>query len=163
MKTNCCKILLLVLLLGFSIKSYCQTYITIDSIKYRLNNTASVYECDKKAGDCTIPKIINFSSGTYLVTSIGDEAFQGCTGLTSITIPNSVTSISQSAFSGCTGLTSITIPNSVTSLGSYAFSGCTGLTSITIPNSVTSISQSAFSGCTGLRSITIPNSDTSIR
>ncbi|MEE3404803.1 MAG: leucine-rich repeat domain-containing protein, partial [Acutalibacteraceae bacterium] len=96
------------------------------------------------------------------VTEIGESAFSGCTGLTSITIPDSVTSIGNSAFSGCTGLTSITIPDSVTSIGNYAFSGCTGLTSITIPDSVTSIGSSAFSGCTGLTSITIPDSVISI-
>ena len=71
-------------------------------------------------------------------------AFSGCTGLTSVTIGNSVTSIGGSAFSGCTGLTSITIPNSVTSIGGSAFSGCTGLTNITIPDSVTSIGGDAF-------------------
>ena len=96
------------------------------------------------------------------ITSIGWYAFDGCSALTSITIPNSVTSIVDHAFYGCTGLTSITIPNSVTNIGWCAFSGCTGLTSITIPNSVTSIGSSAFGGCTGLTSITIPNSVTSI-
>jgi len=96
------------------------------------------------------------------VTSIGGYAFDGCTGLTSITIPSSVTSIGVSAFDGCTGLTSITIPDSVTSIGIGAFDGCTGLTSITIPSSVTSIGNTAFSGCTGLTSITIPSSVTSI-
>ena len=96
------------------------------------------------------------------VTSIGDSAFSGCTGLTSITIPDSVTSIGDCAFYGCTGLTSITIPNSVTSIGDSAFYDCTGLTSITIPDSITSIGDAAFSGCTGLTSITIPDSATSI-
>ena len=96
------------------------------------------------------------------VTDIGYRAFYNCTGLTSITIPNSVTSIGESAFEGCTGLTSITIPKSVTSIGSSTFYGCTGLTSVTILEGVTSIGSSAFEGCTGLTSITIPEGITSI-
>ena len=96
------------------------------------------------------------------VTSIGYEAFLGCTGLTSVTIGGSVTSIGSSAFRNCTGLTRVTIPDSVTSIGEHAFQNCTGLTSITIGGSVTSIGGGAFYGCTGLTSITIPNSVTSI-
>ena len=96
------------------------------------------------------------------VTSIGDYAFRGCNGLTSMTIPNSVTSIGGYAFLDCSGLTSVTIPNSVTSIGYYAFRGCNGLTSVTIPNSVTYIGESAFDGCSGLASVTIPNSVTYI-
>ena len=92
------------------------------------------------------------------MTSIGGSAFDGCTGLSNITIPNSVTSIGGSAFDGCTGLSNITIPNSVTSIGGYTFSGCTGLSNITIPNSVKSIGDNAFSGCTSLTEMIIPNS-----
>ncbi len=122
-------------------------------------------------GDCVehIPNYL-FSSCTGLssvtisdsVTSIGWSAFKGCIGLTSVTIGNSVTSVGSDAFSDCTGLTSVTIPDGVTSIGSGAFLGCTDLTSVTIGNSVTSVGSSAFSGCTGLTSVTIPNSVTSI-
>ncbi|MCL2061833.1 MAG: leucine-rich repeat domain-containing protein [Firmicutes bacterium] len=134
--------------------------------------------------------VVPSSLKTVIMTggnSIGDNAFWGCTALTSIIIPNSVTSIGNNAFYGCTGLTSIIIPNSVTSIGNNAFYGCTGLTnvifesgsklttignnafmdcigltSITIPNSVTSIWGYAFRNCTGLTSIIIPNSVTAI-
>ena len=103
-------------------------------------------------GAVTIPSAL----GGKPVTSIGNSAFSGCSGLTSVTIPNSVTSIGSSAFSGCSGLTSVTIPNRVTYIGGSAFSGCSGLASVTIPKSVTSIGEGAFSGCSGLEEITLP-------
>ena len=78
---------------------------------------------------------------------ICDRAFLGCSGLTSVTIPNSVTSIGDLAFGRCSGLTSVTIPNSVTSIGYFAFKECYGLTSVTIPNSVKSIRDGAFKDC----------------
>ena len=112
------------------------------------------------AGTC--PADLNISDYANGVTSIWDAVFLGCSGLTSVTIPDGVTSIGDWAFSGCSGLTSVTIPFGVTSIGSDAFSGCSGLTSVTIPDSVTSIGGSAFYGCSGLTSVTIPNSVTSI-
>ena len=96
------------------------------------------------------------------VTSIGDEAFSRCNGLTSITIPDSVTSIGSSAFYNCIRLTSVTIGSGVIIIGNEAFEECRGLTSITIPDSVTSIGSSAFYNCRGLTSVTIGNGVTSI-
>ena len=130
-----------------------------------------------------IPASVECNSVAYSVTSIGERAFDGCRGLTSVTIPNSVTSIGSSAFRDCSGLTSVMIPNSVTSIGSGAFYGCSGLpvennlryadtylveavnitlSSYTIKEGTKWIGGSAFYDCTGLTSVTIPNSVTSI-
>ena len=96
------------------------------------------------------------------ITCIGGWAFDDCTSLTSVKIPDSVTMIAQVAFRNCISLTSITIPDSVTKIDTAVFENCTSLTSVTIPDSVTSIGGSAFQGCTSLTSITIPNSVTMI-
>ena len=141
---------------------------TVDGVRYSVNDdnttvTVAGYPSDSKpTGNLTIPKSVTFGGISYPVTSIGKGAFNGCSGLTSVTIPNSVTSIGDGAFRGCSGLTSVTIGNSVTSIGSGAFEGCSGLASVIIGNSVTSIGGWAFSGCSGLTNVTIPNSVTSI-
>jgi len=73
------------------------------------------------SGVATIPETVNYSSQNYTVKEIGYDAFRNCTGLTSITIPNSITNIEGYAFYNCTGLTSITIPNSITVIGNASF------------------------------------------
>ena len=88
---------------------------------------------------------------------IGDYAFFGCSGLTSLTLPSGVTQIGDYAFFGCSGLTSLTLPSGVTEIGDYAFSGCSGLTSLTLPSGLTEIGHKAFNGCSGLTSLTLPS------
>ena len=139
--------------------------VEIDGIYYNLINKAKVAEVtenpNKYAGNVVIPSSVVYDDVTYSVTAI-IGAFSGCSGLTSVTIPNSVTSIGMCTFQNCSGLTSITIPNSVTSIEGGAFEYCRGLTSVTIPNSVMSIGAYAFANCSSLTSISIPNSVTSI-
>ena len=153
-----------------------------EGLGYSLNSDGTGYTVTG-IGTCTDKELIIPSEyNAKPVMSIGKDAFRFCSGLTSVTIPDSVTSIGSSAFYNCTGLTSISgsatnvstvatqaKPTSFTvnitsgtSIGESAFENCTGLMSITIPDSVTSIGDNAFYNCRGLNRVTIPNSVTSI-
>lgn len=96
------------------------------------------------------------------LTTINAYTFQNCTGLTSVTIPDSVTSIGNSAFAGCSGLTSVTVPDSVTVLEQRVFQSCGHLVSMTLPSGLTAINQYLFANDTNLTAVTIPSGVTSI-
>ena len=140
----------------------------IDGLRYLLDigakTAALMPKTDSKySGDIVVPEKVKSSDGmSFVVTSLSEQCFSDCSGLTSITISSSVNSLGDYCFSDCSGLTSITIPNSVTLLGVGCFRNCSGLTSITIPSSVTSLGENCFTACSGLTSITIPSSVTSL-
>ena len=103
--------------------------VEVNGIYYKISGTsASVTykntDYNSYSGEVVIPSSIFYNGETYPVTSIGTYAFQNCSSLSSVTIPESVTSILQQAFADCSSLTSITIPKSVTSIGQRAFDGC---------------------------------------
>ena len=133
------------------------TYTIIDesarTCKLKAGNYDDYSPGNRVFGDLIIPAEAGNFRHKYKVIEIPYMAFWHCSGLTSVTIPNSVTSIGKEAFWGCSGLTSVTIPNSVTAISNYAFENCSGLTSVTIPNSVTAISDYAFFKCRGLTKV----------
>lgn len=138
-------------------------------LKYMITSASTVEVVSKNVdiGDgykymqVIIPKLVMYRGSQYTVTSIG-SAFQECSTLRTVEIPNTVTKIGDYAFKGCTSIRSIKIPNSVIIIGKWAFERCTMLKSIEIPNSVTSIGDFAFEGCTTLNNVKIPESVISI-
>ena len=122
--------------------------VTIDNLKYKINNdyTAQIVGRTDTLGNLIIPEPVWYEGHTFTVTSIVNNAFSGCSSLTSVTISNSVESIGDNAFQNCSSLTSATIGNNVTSIGSSAFFGCSKLKKIEIPDSVTYIGSKAFDG-----------------
>jgi len=141
-----------------SVSAYGVDSIIDDGLIYRKTSdteVAVVGILDKSAVKANIKSTIDFEGKRYTVTSIGSNAFYGCSNLISVTIPEGVISIGLCAFYGCSNLISITIPEGVTSIGSMAFAFCSGLTSLTIPDSVINIDMGAFGYCSNLTSITI--------
>ena len=137
--------------------------ITEGNFSYKLTYKDSMVDVEltKYSGSSSaldIPKTVK----GYVVTTIGEEAFEDCDSLTSVIIPDSVTTIGTGAFESCSSLKSITIPNSVTTIEKTVFQGCNSLKSVAIPNSITAIGYRTFFGCTSLESVTIPNSVTTI-
>jgi tetratricopeptide (TPR) repeat protein len=106
-------------------------------------------------GSITIPSAL----GGCLVTAIGDNAFKGCQGLTSVTIPESVTTIGKEAFGFCKRLTSMTIPRAVTSIGDSAFVYCDALASVTILSRKLMLETNPFKGCRNLTTWILPGGD----
>ena len=114
------KFWILAILLSVGLSGYAYDF-CVDGIYYGINSDGkTVYVTYKTtsynsySGSVVIPSTVTYSGKTYSVISIIGSAFRDCSGLTSVTIPNSVTSIGSDAFQYCSGLTSVTIPNSVT-------------------------------------------------
>lgn len=139
---------------------------------------------DKYSGDIVVPETVKYDGKTYTVVAVGEQAFYGCTELTSVKLPDTVQEIGNQAFaesgkltsvnlpegitsltgafSGCNSLAEITLPNSLTELGNNSFGFCKSLTSVHIPDGVTQIGNSALGWCTNLKEVNIPESVTSI-
>ena len=145
--------------------AYVTEQFTIDGVMYKVTSetpnkevTVFLTDLDNPPVDLTIPSTVSktdFEDNIveYSVTSISEFAFNGCSSLTSVSIPYGVRTIELGAFMDCVGLTSINIPSSVTSIGKRAFQGCTGLKNVTIGSGVTSIDRDAFKDCENVEEV----------
>ena len=145
------KLFVLVVFSVVSLVANATNGVEIDGIYYNLITKAKQAEVTKNpnkySGAITIPEKISYEGLEYDVIKICDEAFHSCSGIISVSIPNSVTSIGESSFYDCQNLTTVSFGNNVKTIGKYAFRSCGKLNSITIPNSVTSIEYDAFRFC----------------
>ena len=139
-------------------------YIDYDGSVVDVNGNALWASYPNISGDLIIPSTVtNYAGTVYQVVGIGDMAFFGCQGLTSVTIASSVTYISDVyVFAGCSNLTSVIMGESPTTIPELMFAGCHNLVSVQLPTSLSSIGNQAFYYCTSLPTITIPNTCTSI-
>lgn len=128
----------------------------------KLFSDSHVSTANRYVGDITVPDSVSYKGHDYKVVGISDSTFYGCTGLTSITISDSVNSIGQFAFYGCTALESVVLPAKLTTVEREAFENCSALTSIVIPEGVESIEASAFSGCSALTTLQLPSTLTTL-
>ncbi|HCE42376.1 MAG TPA: hypothetical protein DET40_02365 [Lentisphaeria bacterium] len=140
-------------LVTITVDKFNPSYCSVNGVLFNKSKTALIKYPEGKAGAYTIPEG---------VTSVGEDAFNGCKKITSIVIPDAITNIEDYFFAGCSSLVSITIGNGVTSIGEKAFSGCIRLTSVKLGSSVTSFGVKAFENCSSLISMAIPDSVTSI-
>lgn len=134
-------------------------------LTYVLNEdgTATVVKCATDySGNVSIPTVVTYNGTTYTVTSIGDNAFNECGYLTSVTIPNSVTSIGRMAFANCWSLESVILSENISRIEDYTFFYCESLTSITIPNNVTYVGNCAFEYGYNLSAVTFGDNVTTI-
>ena len=156
MKKN---ILIFCLLLCLS-KSYGQK-VLVGSIYYVLSDAATAmvtspaYDSPGYFGDIVIPNVVSVGDVDYIVTSIGEEAFYGCSNLTSITLSENIMSIELRAFWYCTGLISVTIKGSLANFGRYPFRYCSALTSIHLSKNVSNFDNITFYECEAITSINV--------
>ncbi len=161
------KISILALLAIFGFGSLSAQIVTIDGVNYHSSSSKTCYVTYKMTsfgkqdsydikGEVVIQESVEFNGEPYKVTGIGPSAFNGCKGITKVTLPSTITTIGESAFSGCTGLADINLPDGITLIGKSAFSGCEQLSGVTLPAGLTKIEEAAFQNCRGIKDLTIP-------
>lgn len=136
------------------------TEFTVNNLKYKVtdyiaNKVELTGYTTEPTGKLDIPASVTYGSKTYSVTSIVEQAFDGCSALTEVTIPASVTSVGSDVFNGCSSLTQATIGDGLTEISMFMFTNCSALEKLVIGKGVTKIESFAFANCSNLKEITV--------
>ena len=179
-------LLLVIALFAVSVTALAvDTVITLDGFTFSVNenNEAVIHEYDNREEDVVVPEklldanviaiddyaffgnteitSVSFENAAHL-TNIGADAFYGCTGLKTVTIPDNIAQLGFGAFQDCTSLESVTLGSGLTKIGEQAFCGCTALRELRIPETVTTLASNSFTNCRSLEKLIIPDSVTTI-
>lgn len=125
-------------------------------------NTLNGVQGAAYSGDIVIPAEVTYSSNTYPVVAIEEDAFTYCSGITSVSLPSSVKEIEKFAFFECTGLRTISLSEGLESIGNSAFYRCLALEEIHLPSTLNEVGNTAFSLCKNLTSLTVAEDNPTI-
>lgn len=127
-------------------------------IMSRMNYVRVVPVSGNLHGTVTIPSVVSYDGDNFIVTQIGENAFRGCTSITSIYLPRTLSVIEAFAFAGCTSLQSINTPQPLSVIGDYAFDGCISLKEFSLDASISTLGKGCFRGCGALAEVKFPSS-----
>lgn len=128
----------------------------------RMNYVRVIPASGRLSGNVTIPSTVSYDGDDFVVTQIGENAFKGCTAITSVTLPKTLAIIEASAFAGCSALETINTPQPLSQIGDYAFDGCRSLKAFSLDASISALGKGCFRGCSSLTTVVFPTSFTEI-
>ena len=158
-KTGFLSVCWTVALLLTATNSFASVEFKVNDILYVLDeskHTASVKSNNRCSGDIVIEDTIVYNGVEYLVTSIGNDAFNGCS-ITSVVIPEGIVSIGSQSFFECRQLSSINLPSTVRNFAWRSFGCCSSIQSIVIPEGVTVLKDAMLYGCESLETVVLPS------
>ena len=128
----------------------------------RMNYVRVLPASVRLSGSVVIPSTVSYDGDDFVVTQIGENAFKGCSAITSVTLPKTLVIIEASAFAGCSALETVNTPQPLSEIRDYAFDGCRSLKAFSLDASISVLGKGCFRGCTSLKTMKFPTSFTEI-
>lgn len=158
------RFLFILLSLGLFLRASAQTFSEGGIVYTQLTDTtvSVTSNANGYTGVVTVPATVEHDGTVYAVRGIDDRAFQACTSLTSVILPEGLTTVGGYAFNQCSALDSVALPSTLNEIGRYAFNQCTSLRRVALPRGITEIPQGLFYMCISLTNVTLPDGLTAV-